>query len=131
MSGVEMNGFEIRKGSADAIERYLANGQQPFPAAQKKPSIKIPLGGTPFVVAEKSRGALGVIELKDVVKGGMRERFDQLRSMGIRTVMITGDNPLPRPRSPAEFDDFLAQATPKDKMDLIRKEQSDKANSLP
>jgi K+-transporting ATPase ATPase B chain len=79
------------------------------------------------VVAERRRGVLGVIELKDIVKGGMRERFDQLRAMGIRTVMITGDNPLTAAAIAREagVDDFLAQATPKDKMDLIRKEQAD------
>jgi K+-transporting ATPase ATPase B chain len=84
-------------------------------------------GGTPLVVAEKHRGALGVIELKDVVKGGMKDRFDQLRAMGIRTVMITGDNPLTAAAIAREagVDDFLAQATPKDKMDLIRKEQAE------
>jgi K+-transporting ATPase ATPase B chain len=82
-------------------------------------------GGTPLVVAEKKRGALGVIELKDIVKGGMRERFDQLRAIGIRTIMITGDNPLTAAAIAREagVDDFLAQATPKDKMDLIRREQ--------
>src|SRR5205809_4894300 len=84
-------------------------------------------GGTPLVVAEKNRGALGVIELKDVVKGGMRERFKHLRAMGIRTVMITGDNPLSAAAIAAEagVDDFLAQATPEDKMVLIRREQGD------
>jgi high-affinity K+ transport system ATPase subunit B len=84
-------------------------------------------GSTPLVVAERQRGALGVIELKDIVKGGMRERFDQLRAMGIRTVMITGDNPLTAAAIAREagVDDFLAQATPKDKMDLIRKEQAE------
>jgi len=109
-----MNGFEIRKGSADAIEAYLAK--------QIARS-----GGTPLVVAEKTRGALGVIELRDVVKGGMRERFDQLRAMGIRTVMITGDNPLTAAAIAREagVDDFLAQATPRDKMDLIKREQAD------
>jgi K+-transporting ATPase ATPase B chain len=83
-------------------------------------------GGTPLVVAEKTRGALGVIELKDIVKGGMKERFAQLRAMGIKTVMITGDNPLTAAAIAREagVDDFLAQATPKDKMDLIRKEQA-------
>ena len=82
-------------------------------------------GGTPLVVADRDR-ALGVIHLKDVVKGGMRERFEQLRAMGIRTVMITGDNPLTAAAIAAEagIDDFLAQATPKDKMDLIKKEQA-------
>ena len=83
-------------------------------------------GGTPLVVAETSRGALGVIHLKDIVKGGMRERFDQLRAMGIKTVMITGDNPLTAAAIAREagVDDFLAEATPKDKMDLIRNEQA-------
>jgi K+-transporting ATPase ATPase B chain len=78
------------------------------------------------VVAERTRGVLGVIELKDIVKGGMRERFDQLRAMGIRTVMITGDNPLTAAAIAQEagVDDFLAQATPKDKMDLIKREQA-------
>ena len=82
-------------------------------------------GGTPLVVADRDR-ALGVIHLKDIVKGGMRERFEQLRDMGIRTVMITGDNPLTAAAIAAEagVDDFLAQATPKDKMDLIKKEQA-------
>jgi K+-transporting ATPase ATPase B chain len=85
------------------------------------------MGSTPLVVAEKGRGALGVIELKDIVKGGMRDRFDQLRAMGIRTVMITGDNPLTAAAIAREagVDDFLAQATPKDKMDLIRREQAE------
>jgi K+-transporting ATPase ATPase B chain len=83
-------------------------------------------GATPLVVAEKSRGALGVIELKDIVKGGISERFAHLRAMGIRTVMITGDNPLTAAAiaREAEVDDFLAQATPKDKMDLIKREQA-------
>ena len=83
-------------------------------------------GGTPLVVAEDGR-ALGVIHLKDIVKGGMRERFDQMRIMGIRTVMITGDNPLTAAAiaSEAGVDDFLAQATPKEKLDLIKKEQAD------
>jgi K+-transporting ATPase ATPase B chain len=82
-------------------------------------------GGTPLAVADRGR-ALGVVHLKDVVKGGMRDRFEQLRKMGIRTVMITGDNPLTAAAIAAEagVDDFLAQATPKDKMDLIKKEQA-------
>ena len=82
-------------------------------------------GGTPLVVAERHR-ALGVIHLKDIVKGGMKERFDQLRAMGIKTVMITGDNPLTAAAIAREagVDDFLAEATPKEKMDLIRREQS-------
>jgi K+-transporting ATPase ATPase B chain len=128
MSGVNMNGFEIRKGSADAIEGYLGKQNVHFPVEVQDTVDQIARsGGTPLVVAEKTRGALGVIELKDVVKGGMRERFDQLRAMGIRTVMITGDNPLTAAAIAREagVDDFLAQATPKDKMDLIKREQAD------
>ncbi len=83
-------------------------------------------GGTPLVVAE-NRKALGVIHLKDIVKGGMKERFAQLRSMGIKTIMITGDNPLTAAAIAREagVDDFLAEAKPKDKMDLIKREQSE------
>jgi len=128
MSGVNLNGFQIRKGAAEAIKNYLAQEGHAFPAAVESAVEQIARsGGTPLVVAEKSRGAMGVIELKDVVKGGMRERFDQLRAMGIRTVMITGDNPLTAAAIAREagVDDFLAQATPKDKMDLIRKEQAE------
>src|SRR5271169_1662419 len=128
MSGVNMNGFEIRKGSADAIEAYLAKQSVRFPVEVQDTVEQIARsGGTPLVVAEKTRGALGVIELKDVVKGGMRERFDQLRAMGIRTVMITGDNPLTAAAIAREagVDDFLAQATPRDKMDLIKREQAE------
>jgi K+-transporting ATPase ATPase B chain len=128
MSGVNMNSFEIRKGSADAIEAYLAKRNVHFPVEVQDTVDQIARsGGTPLVVAEKARGALGVIELKDVVKGGMRERFDQLRAMGIRTVMITGDNPLTAAAIAREagVDDFLAQATPRDKMDLIKREQAD------
>ena len=128
MSGVNFNGFEIRKGSVDAIERYVAENSGNIPREVKAAVEQIATsGGTPLVVAEKRRGALGVIELKDIVKGGMRERFDQLRAMGIRTVMITGDNPLTAAAIAREagVDDFLAQATPKDKMDLIRREQGE------
>jgi potassium-transporting ATPase ATP-binding subunit len=127
MSGVNMNGFEIRKGSVDAIQAYIAKSGLEFPSEVQSTVEEIARsGGTPLVVAEKSRGALGVIELKDVVKGGMRERFDQLRAMGIRTVMITGDNPLTAAAIAREagVDDFLAQATPRDKMDLIKREQA-------
>jgi K+-transporting ATPase ATPase B chain len=128
MSGVDMNGFEIRKGAVDAIERYVHDNSHQMPAEVADIVQQIASsGGTPLVVAEKSRGALGVIELKDIVKGGMRDRFDQLRAMGIRTVMITGDNPLTAAAIAREagVDDFLAQATPKDKMDLIRREQAE------
>ena len=126
MSGVNFNGFEIRKGAADAIAQYLQQNGSALPAEVKTQVDEIARsGGTPLVVAEKKRGALGVIELKDIVKGGIRERFAELRAMGIRTVMITGDNPLTAAAiaSEAGVDDFLAQATPKDKMDLIRREQ--------
>ncbi|HXW91635.1 MAG TPA: potassium-transporting ATPase subunit KdpB [Terriglobales bacterium] len=128
MSGVDLNGFEIRKGAADAVQAYLFQNGREVPTEVKATVEQIARsGGTPLVVAEKSRGALGVIELKDVVKGGIRERFDQLRAMGIKTVMITGDNPLTAAAIAREagVDDFLAQATPKDKMDLIKKEQAD------
>ncbi len=127
MSGVNMNGFEIRKGAADAIEKYLEQNGSRLPVEVKAKVEQIArMGGTPLVVAERTRGALGVIELKDIVKGGMKERFSQLRSMGIKTIMITGDNPLTAAAIAREagVDDFLAKATPKDKMDLIRNEQA-------
>ncbi len=128
MSGVNLNGFEIRKGAADAIAKYLEGNGRQLPDAVRAQVEKIARsGGTPLVVAERSRGALGVIELKDIVKGGISERFAQLRAMGIKTIMITGDNPLTAAAIAREagVDDFLAQATPKDKMDLIRKEQAE------
>jgi K+-transporting ATPase ATPase B chain len=128
MSGVDLNGFEIRKGAADAIANYLAASRGKMPSEVNASVEEIARsGGTPLVVAEKSRGALGVIELKDIVKGGMRERFNQLRAIGIRTVMITGDNPLTAAAIAREagVDDFLAQATPKDKMELIKREQAE------
>src|SRR5438045_6113158 len=127
MSGVNFDGREIRKGAVDAVERYVLQNGSVFPQAVRSSVEEIARsGGTPLVVAERTRGALGVIELKDIVKGGMRDRFDQLRAMGIRTVMITGDNPLTAAAMAREagVDDFLAQATPKDKMDLIRREQA-------
>jgi potassium-transporting ATPase ATP-binding subunit len=128
MSGVDLNGFEIRKGAADSIANYVTQSGGKMPNEVRATVEEIARsGGTPLVVAERSRGALGVIELKDIVKGGMKERFDQLRAIGIRTVMITGDNPLTAAAIAREagVDDFLAQATPKDKMDLIKKEQAD------
>ena len=127
MSGVNLDGYEIRKGSVDAIQTYVSTNGNPFPPAVQDQVDQIARsGGTPLVVAEKGRGVLGVIELKDVVKGGMKERFDQLRAIGIRTVMITGDNPLTAAAIAREagVDDFLAQATPRDKMDLIKREQA-------
>ena len=128
MSGVNLDGRVIRKGSADAIQKYLSeNGGAPLPKEVSAAVESIARsGGTPLVVAENNR-PLGVVQLKDIVKGGIRERFAQLRAMGIRTVMITGDNPLTAAAIAREagVDDFLAQATPKDKMDLIKKEQGE------
>jgi K+-transporting ATPase ATPase B chain len=127
MSGIEVDGRSIRKGAVDAITRYLQehNSQMPAEVLNAVETIARS-GGTPLVVTENGR-ALGVIHLKDVVKGGMRERFDQLRAMGIRTVMITGDNPLTAAAIAREagVDDFLAEAKPKDKMDLIKREQAE------
>ncbi len=125
MSGVDLDGRAIRKGAVDAIQKYLAeNGSYLPKEVQASVEIIARSGGTPLVVAENFR-ALGVVHLKDIVKGGIRERFAQLRAMGIRTIMITGDNPLTAAAIAREagVDDFLAQATPKDKMDLIKKEQ--------
>ena len=127
MSGVNLNGREIRKGAADAIERYISRSGGVVPEELGGIVQRVARsGGTPLVVAENAH-ALGVIHLKDVVKGGIRERFAHLRAMGIRTVMITGDNPLTAAAIAAEagVDDFLAEATPEAKMDLIRREQAD------
>jgi potassium-transporting ATPase ATP-binding subunit len=128
MSGVDLDGREIRKGASDAIAKYISavNGNGLPKDVQATVEQIARSGGTPLVVSENKR-ALGVIYLKDIVKGGIRERFSQLRSMGIRTVMITGDNPLTAAAIAREagVDDFLAQATPKEKMDLIRREQAD------
>jgi K+-transporting ATPase ATPase B chain len=127
MSGVDLDGRVIRKGAADAVEAHIVGlGGTPPPDLRAAVDRIARAGGTPLVVSEGSR-ALGVIHLKDIVKGGMRERFAQLRAMGIRTVMITGDNPLTAAAiaSEAGVDDFLAQATPEDKMRLIKKEQAD------
>jgi K+-transporting ATPase ATPase B chain len=125
MSGVDMDGREIRKGAVDAITKYLHQNGTVLPREiQAAVETIARSGGTPLVVVENRR-ALGVIHLKDIVKGGIRERFEQLRAMGIKTVMITGDNPLTAAAIAREagVDDFLAEATPKDKMDLIRSEQ--------
>jgi K+-transporting ATPase ATPase B chain len=127
MSGIEVDGRSIRKGSVDAISAYLIEhgSKLPDPVRESVDTISRS-GGTPLVVAENGR-ALGVIHLKDIVKGGMKERFDQLRAMGIRTIMITGDNPLTAAAIAREagVDDFLAEAKPKDKMDLIKREQAE------
>jgi K+-transporting ATPase ATPase B chain len=117
----------IRKGSTDAIAGFLKENGGSLPN-EVRASVEViaRAGGTPLVVAE-NRTALGVIHLKDIVKGGMKERFAQLRAMGIKTIMITGDNPLTAAAIAREagVDDFLAEAKPKDKMDLIRREQGD------
>jgi K+-transporting ATPase ATPase B chain len=126
MSGVDLEGREIRKGAGDAIAGYVASRGGTVPPELAPIVQRIARsGGTPLVVAENGR-PLGVIHLKDIVKGGIRDRFAQLRAMGIRTVMITGDNPLTAAAIAAEagVDDFLAQATPEDKMRLIRREQA-------
>ncbi|SDI35001.1 potassium-transporting ATPase subunit KdpB [Desulfosporosinus hippei] len=126
MSGVDLQGREIRKGAMDTIEKYLREK-----GGEMAPEVKTAIegiakkGGTPLVVAEGNQ-ALGVIYLKDVVKGGINERFSQLRRMGIATVMITGDNPLTAAAIAAEagVDDFLAEATPEQKLKLIREYQA-------
>ncbi len=126
MSGIEVEGRSIRKGAVDAITQHLKEHGTPMPDQVRSSVEEIARkGGTPLVVAENGR-ALGVIYLKDIVKGGMKERFEQLRAMGIRTVMITGDNPLTAAAIAREagVDDFLAEAKPKDKMDLIKREQA-------
>jgi potassium-transporting ATPase ATP-binding subunit len=130
MSGVDVGGSSIRKGAVDAVVAYVRQvtrgANVPIPARLNEVADRISRsGGTPLAVAKDDR-VLGVIHLKDVVKGGIRERFGELRRMGIRTVMITGDNPLTAAAIAAEsgVDDFLAQATPEDKLRLIRGEQA-------
>jgi K+-transporting ATPase ATPase B chain len=127
MSGVNLNGREIRKGAADAIAAYVAGFGGTVPTAVQKAVEGIAKeGGTPLVVADKGK-TLGVIQLKDIVKGGIKERFAELRRMGIKTIMITGDNPLTAAAIAAEagVDDFLAQATPEAKLKLIRDIQAE------
>jgi potassium-transporting ATPase ATP-binding subunit len=140
MSGVEINGTWIRKGAIDAVLDYLKSSKMVSAgAAARKTSVSAELegevntiaegiaksGGTPLAVAKDGK-LLGVVQLKDIVKGGIRERFAELRRMGIRTVMITGDNPMTAAAIAAEagVDDFLAQATPEEKLKLIRAEQA-------
>src|SRR6185437_10182281 len=129
MSGINAGRVELRKGASDSIGRWVRDhgGEMPAQLTTAVDGIA-KAGGTPLVVAERDGGAarpLGAIYLKDVVKGGIPERFEQLRAMGIRTVMITGDNPLTAAAIAAEagVDDFLAEAKPEDKMALIKKEQ--------
>jgi potassium-transporting ATPase ATP-binding subunit len=126
MSGVDLDGQQIRKGAPEAIAKYVAErGNKVPPEVQQNVTDISNGGGTPLLVAENGR-VLGVIALTDIVKGGMRERFDHLRAMGIRTMMITGDNPLTAAAiaRQAGVDDFLAEAKPEDKMALIKREQS-------
>ncbi len=127
MSGIDYDGRQIRKGAIDAIRRHIAEQGSEFPDALGKAADEVARrGSTPLLVAEGKR-ALGVIELKDIVKGGIKERFAELRQMGIKTVMITGDNPLTAAAIAAEagVDDFLAEATPEAKLKLIRSHQAE------
>src|SRR6202050_320829 len=126
MSGVDLDGLQIRKGAPEAIAKHVAERGNKVPAEIQQNVTDIAnAGGTPLLVAENGR-VLGVIALTDIVKGGMRERFDHLRAMGIRTMMITGDNPLTAAAiaRQAGVDDFLAEAKPEDKMALIKREQA-------
>ncbi|MHC2364105.1 potassium-transporting ATPase subunit KdpB [Rhizobium leguminosarum] len=131
MSGVDLEGASIRKGAVDAVLAYVngdassKNGSEVVRELQSISDEVAKAGGTPLAVARDGK-LLGVIQLKDIVKGGIRERFTELRRMGIRTVMITGDNPLTAAAIAAEagVDDFLAQATPEMKLALMREEQS-------
>jgi K+-transporting ATPase ATPase B chain len=127
MSGVDLDGRQLRKGAADAIAAFVRDrGGEVPPAYSEIPERIARGGGTPLAVADGPR-VLGFIHLKDIVKGGMKERLAQLRVMGIRSVMITGDNPLTAAAIAAEagVDDFLAQATPKDKLDYIKRQQGE------
>lgn len=126
MSGVDLGERQIRKGAADAIEAYVRQMGGQFPASARAIVEDIARqGGTPLVVAERTN-VLGVVQLKDIVKGGIKERFAELRRMGIKTIMITGDNPLTAAAIAAEagVDDFLAEATPEAKLKLIREHQA-------
>ena len=127
MSGVDIEGRIIRKGAQDAIKKHVESLGGSFPLAVTRTVEELARrGSTPLVVSENER-VLGVVELKDIVKGGIKERFAELRRMGIKTVMITGDNPLTAAAIAAEagVDDFLAEATPEDKLKLIRQHQAE------
>ncbi|MGO8683418.1 MAG: potassium-transporting ATPase subunit KdpB [Thermoleophilia bacterium] len=125
MSGIDIDGHSIRKGAGDAVIAWIRGRGGAVPDELEKAIAAVSMqGGTPLAVARDDQ-ALGVIHLKDIVKGGIKERFDELRAMGIRTIMITGDNPLTAAviAKEAGVDDFLAEATPETKMELIRSEQ--------
>ena len=124
MSGVDLDGRKIRKGAADAVRKFI--GSPYSPRIEAAIASIATGGGTPLVVADETR-VFGVIHLKDIVKGGLSDRFERFRAMGIRTIMITGDNPLTAAAIAKEagVDDFLAQARPEEKLALIRKEQAD------
>ena len=127
MSGVSLEGREIRKGATDAVAAYVKSKGGTIPESIDQAAQVVGReGGTPLVVADSSR-ALGVIQLKDVLKEGIKERLNQLRLMGIRSTMITGDNPLTAAAIAAEagIDDFVAQAKPEEKLRLIRKYQAE------
>lgn len=127
MSGVDLGARALRKGAADAVRQYVEALGMPFPAeVARSVDDAARRGSTPLVVADDGR-VLGVVELKDIVKGGIKERFGELRRMGIKTVMITGDNKLTAAAIAAEagVDDFLAEATPEDKLKLIRSYQAE------
>ncbi len=125
MSGVDVDGSSIRKGAVDAVLKHATSDEKTVHELQAIADTIAKTGGTPLAVSKDER-LLGVIHLKDIVKGGIRERFTELRRMGIRTVMITGDNPMTAAAIAAEagVDDFLAQATPENKLELIRQEQA-------
>jgi K+-transporting ATPase ATPase B chain len=126
MSGCDLDGRVLRKGAAEAVKRHveMRGGRMPLELDQVVTSIS-QSGGTPLAVADNER-VLGIVHLKDKVKGGLRERFDRFRAMGLRTVMITGDNPLTAKAIAEEsgVDDYLAEATPEEKLRLIRAEQA-------
>jgi K+-transporting ATPase ATPase B chain len=127
MSGVDIDGRRLRKGATDAVSQFVKDAGGQVPPSLIDASDRISRnGGTPLAVADGKK-VLGIIHLKDIVKGGMKERLASLRAMGIRSVMITGDNPLTAAAiaNEAGVDDFLAQATPKAKLEYIQKEQSD------
>jgi potassium-transporting ATPase ATP-binding subunit len=127
MSGVDLDGRRLRKGATEAIAQFVRDSGGAVPPSLTEVSDRISRnGGTPLAVADGKR-VLGIVHLKDIVKGGMKERLASLRAMGIRSVMITGDNPLTAAAiaSEAGVDDFLAQATPKDKLEYIKKEQTE------